>query len=79
MCRTGVNCSANCINGGKWEFNSSSCSLPGSQFFNSRGNFAVPPGITSVRVLLVGGFVMFGTVNLTVGATFPVVGGGAGS
>ena len=73
--------------------NASSCTLPGSQFFDSSGVFTVPPGVTSVSVLLVGGgmggtssdttggsggYVNCGTFNVPIGGTVPVV-VGAGS
>ena len=44
-------CNATCISGGSWL---AKCA-PGSQFFTSNGFFQVAAGVTSIRVLLVGG------------------------
>ena len=79
-------CTVNCLTGGHWEFNASSCALPGSKFFNSSDNFTVPSGVTSVRALLVGGgmgnyagsagsggYVTCDTFNLSSGSVIPIV------
>lgn len=46
-------CNATCVKG-KWEFDASSC-VQGSQLFTSNDSFTVPLGVTSMRLLLVGG------------------------
>ena len=45
------NCKVICASGESWQ----TTGCPGSQLFTSKGTFAVPKGVNSVRLLLVGG------------------------
>ena len=79
-----MNYTVTCLNG-KWQFNESSVT-PGSKLFTSSSSFPVPPGVTSLRLLLVGGgmgaptgaggaggFVACGTVSVSTPSVISLV------